>query len=140
MNSWNHCKWTVRKILLPINLRQSCRIVKRIPKGARMMVATQYSKSIDRCIKTNTFSSWQELLTIPFKLLNLSSCNNNERKSIVRLIKDNCLNFVSEENIIENETVDIKCAPKIQSKSNPNWAKIVESNQQLLNKHPSPTR
>lgn len=154
------------------HLKQSCRIVKRIPKGARIMVATQYSKSIEKCVKQNTFSSWQELLTLPFKLLKVPSDDQNKktsnRKSIVRLIKENCLHFSSEINV-ENSSTN-KCNPEIvhnRSKPNPNLVTIIESKladfdikgavniissndtvapkneetyQQLLNKHPSPTQ
>lgn len=75
-------------------LKQNCRIIKRIPKGARNLVATQFSKLMEKSIKENNFSSWREPLTLPYKLLNVPPKENgkgkNSGKSLVRLIKEKC--------------------------------------------------
>lgn len=115
------------------NLKQSCKIIKRIPKGARIMVATQYSKSIDKCVKQNTFSSWKELLTLPYKLLKLPPIDkkerNSNRTSLVRVIKDNCLQFSAETNFNDNNSTDQMhhTLTRNNLKQNRNLPKIIES-------------
>lgn len=74
-----------------VQLAQSYKIVKRIPKGARNSVAIELSKLMAGCVKSNTFSNWQKLLLLPCKLLAVPLKKKTNGKSLVRLIKDNCI-------------------------------------------------
>ncbi|XP_072937198.1 uncharacterized protein [Epargyreus clarus] len=67
-------------------------IVKRIPRGARITVATSLSKAIRNAISQNSVESWEHLLTfVYFKL----HAKKNGNKSLTKIIKSNCTNPTS---------------------------------------------
>lgn len=50
-------------------LRMKVRILKRIPKSARIAVANKLSEIIEECVKTNEVSTWQQLMTFSYYAL-----------------------------------------------------------------------
>lgn len=68
-------------------LKQSTRIVKRIPKGARSLVASDLSRLIEKCVAKNEISDWKNLLLFAYKTLNLP--DKKDGVSLVQIIKQN---------------------------------------------------
>lgn len=72
------------------NLKSSLPLVKRIPRGARITVARTFSQYIQETVNTNSQKAWENLLILPYKILNVKKDNN---KSLTTLIKNNCNNM-----------------------------------------------
>lgn len=47
--------------------KRNVRILKRIPKAARMLAAYELAKLIEKTVEKNDSSSWEELLLFPYK-------------------------------------------------------------------------
>lgn len=69
------------------DLKRTYRIVKRIPKGARSVVANDLSRLIEKCLSTNDVADWRELLLFTFKALRLPE--KEAGVSLVQIIKQN---------------------------------------------------
>ncbi|XP_055335726.1 uncharacterized protein LOC129586490 [Paramacrobiotus metropolitanus] len=77
-------------------LRANCRLVKRIPKGARRAVATALKRVVSRCVTENSEKSWEDLLTFAYFVFRLPGKAKSDRtQSLASLIKCNIASFES---------------------------------------------
>lgn len=65
-------------------MRLSVRILKRIPRSARVAVANKLSEIIEECVKTNELTIWQKLMTFNYYALRVSTS-----KSLSSVVKKN---------------------------------------------------
>lgn len=72
-------------------LKQVCPIIKRIPRGARITVATSLSRAIRKVVSDNSYNSWEQLLTFAFQVLYIKK--TNKKSSLTNKIKQNCANL-----------------------------------------------
>lgn len=136
-----------------VQLKQKIKIVKRIPKGTRFLLASRLSEVIGTCLVDNASHSWHSLLLFPYAYLDITE--KKEGVSLVQLIKDNLksnsvcpsskpkkFKIVSLETRVERKISDhdIRGAVKIISSCDT----LAEFNDENLNelkkKHPSPSR
>lgn len=86
---------------------------------------------MEKSIKENNFSSWRELLTLPYKLLKVPPKENgkgkNSGKSLVRLIKDNCSQKNVEVNIKTPSSKQIHRETTGKENTKRNMIRIIES-------------
>lgn len=66
-------------------------VVKRVPRGARVMVAEELKKNIDQVLHDNNVTSWEDLLSFAYRILHVDKQSNNSH-SLTKKIKDNCKN------------------------------------------------
>lgn len=100
------------------HLHKHVKVVKRIPRGARMSLAKSLSIAINTCINEQHCNpeSWQQLLTFSYTHFHVSSNSH----SLTSQLKKNCNATTQDHNIIPVCT--------IKSHNNPyNLSKIVES-------------
>lgn len=135
------------------NLKQTYRIVKRIPKGARSVVAGDLSHLIDKCIRTNAVTDWRNLLLFAYKSLRLPE--KEVGISLVQIIKQNSSTSVlpaqnrkpsnkqsSLSSRVEAKLTDfdIRGAVKLMSSTDYLAKNSSDTFEQLLSKHPGPSR
>lgn len=66
-------------------------LLKRIPKGARILAANKYASVLEECVSKNDFYSWENLLLFSYKTL--FNPNRKEDSSLVSAVKKNILAF-----------------------------------------------
>lgn len=133
-------------------LRMKVRILKRIPKSARIAVANKLSEIIEECVKTNNISAWQKLMTFSYYALRVM---NKSSKSLSSLVKKNLINS---ENPLNDENVkkptsnlkslieakiadgDVQGAIRILSSEETIAPQNKETFEKLVEKHPPPSR
>uniref|UniRef100_A0A8D8WSG0 Reverse transcriptase domain-containing protein n=1 Tax=Cacopsylla melanoneura TaxID=428564 RepID=A0A8D8WSG0_9HEMI len=133
------------------NLKKNVKIIKRIPKGVRMLVASQLSSVIQSCLSENTIASWAELFLFSFKFLNVTQ---EKKGSLVQAIKANLISNAvpeirkqkfKEKTLVERVEgkmidLDIRGAVKLIS-STDSVARVDEQIfSDLKTKHPVPSR
>lgn len=52
-------------------LKNSVPVIKRIPRGARLCVASALKSNIDRVVSSNCRESWEDLLTFSYRILHI---------------------------------------------------------------------
>lgn len=67
-------------------LKQNVRILKRIPKGARIVAAYRLAELMKETASKNDTTSWENLLLFPFKAFKVP---DNNKKSLTKLVKSN---------------------------------------------------
>ncbi|OQV22928.1 hypothetical protein BV898_03354 [Hypsibius exemplaris] len=70
------------------SLRQSNRLLRRIPKSSRPSVAESLIRVLDDCIRTNDFPSWRQLLTFAYGALSLPD-ETDEKMPLSTLVRQN---------------------------------------------------
>lgn len=70
-------------------MKQNVRVLKRIPKGTRIIAAYKLAEIMDRTASKNDTSSWEELLLFPFKAFKVPE---NNKMSLTKLVKNNIKN------------------------------------------------
>lgn len=70
-------------------LEQNVRVIKRIPKGARIIAAYKLTEIMKKTANKNDSASWEELLLFPFKAFKVPE---NNKKSLTKLVKNNIKN------------------------------------------------
>lgn len=135
------------------NLKQSNRLVKRIPKGARSVVANDLSVLIEKCIAKNSVQDWRNLLLFTYRTLRLP-----EKKvglSLVQIIKQNSStplappqtqklsnrqSSLSSRVEAKLADFDIRGAVKLMSSTDSLAINNGETFDELSKKHPDPSR
>jgi hypothetical protein len=103
-------------------LRATTRVIRRIPKGARLAVAEEYSKVVNRCVSQNTTDSWKHLLLFVYSTLSLSKDLSATCKvSLTTLVKRN----LSDQSI--KRINDCVREPLQKKRNSSSMAKLVES-------------
>ncbi|KOB76277.1 Gag-like protein [Operophtera brumata] len=72
--------------------KQNVPVIKRIPRGARVSVAQSLTTDIKAAIAQNSESTWEHLLTWPYRILHVPD-NPNDKTSLTAKIKRNCYNL-----------------------------------------------
>lgn len=141
-------------------LKQSIPVLKRIPKGARLVAAQKLSSVINTCVNLNDLASWEKFLSFSYLALRIPERTKDKRKtkSLATEVKQN-INHFSPPHIpskkkqpkdegkllakrVEMKVAegDIQGAVKLLSSSD-RLAPISENTfQELLSKHPHPSR
>lgn len=70
-------------------LKSTCPVVARIPRGARNTVAASLSKCIRQTIETNDVSSWEQFFTFSYRTLHVTR-DGKSSGSLTQKIKNNC--------------------------------------------------
>lgn len=99
--------------------KKNIKLVKRIPKGARLTVARSLTECIAKVVSENSTNAWYDLLTFAYKILNIG--NRSAKISLTNLIKQNSTNKI---------IPLIQTAPKFNSNfetNSSNKLKIVEN-------------
>lgn len=132
-------------------LKQNVRILKRIPKGARINAAYKLAEVMNNAANKNDTSSWEELLLFPFKAFKIPE---NNKKSLTKLVKSNIKNdellttFRRKKNNVgsfskrvESKVADgdVRGAIKILCSSETLAKRDNATYLKLLEKHPSPS-
>lgn len=68
-------------------LKRSVKVIKRIPRGARVTVAQSLAECVARVVGENTLSAWENLFTFSYKTLHLGPDSKN--RSLTSIIKHN---------------------------------------------------
>ncbi|KOB64990.1 Uncharacterized protein OBRU01_23371, partial [Operophtera brumata] len=68
--------------------KQNVPVIKRIPRGARVSVAQSLTTDIKAAIAQNSESTWEHLLTWPYRILHVPD-NPNDKTSLTAKIKRN---------------------------------------------------
>ncbi len=136
-------------------VKQFIRIVKRIPKGARHVVANDLTRLIDKCLNTNAARDWKELLLFTYKTLRLPE--KKDGVSLVQIIKQNSTTSTSTlpsfatkksnkqsplSSRVEAKLADfdIRGAVTLMSSTDTLAMNSRETYEELLKKHPHPSR
>ncbi|XP_063617938.1 uncharacterized protein LOC134790882 [Cydia splendana] len=72
------------------HLKNNVSIVKRIPRGARISVASHLSHLINKCTENNTTADWHNLLLFPYHTLHAQ--DDDPSICLTQKIKNNCIN------------------------------------------------
>ena len=133
-------------------LKQNVRVLKRIPKGARIVAAYKLAEIMDTTVNENNPASWEELLLFPFKAFQVPE---NNKKSLIKLVKNNIkheelVSSSKKKNCkpgsfskrVESKVADgdIRGAIKILCSSDTLAKQDLPTYLKLLDKHPSPSR
>lgn len=70
-------------------LKNSCPVLKRVPRGARPLVAQHLAGCVRLAARENSLSAWENLLTFPYRILNIQK-NSANKKSLTTQIKEKC--------------------------------------------------
>lgn len=69
------------------HLKRAVKIIKRIPRGARVSVARSLSESVAKVVAMNSLKSWEELLTFSYYTFHIAPDSNH--RSLTSAIKFN---------------------------------------------------
>lgn len=58
-------------------LKNNVQVVKRIPRGARIAVATHLAQLIQKCYESNSPQDWHHLLVFPYTILHAKDDDQN---------------------------------------------------------------
>ncbi|XP_072937101.1 uncharacterized protein [Epargyreus clarus] len=78
-------------------LKGSIPVVKRIPRGSRVTVATTLNTIIKDVVNKNDLQSWEHLLTFPYVVLH---AKKDSRSSLTQIIKTNCTSLIKYNDIV----------------------------------------
>jgi hypothetical protein len=70
-------------------LRQSCRLLRRIPKAARFAVAESLVEVLDFCLDQNNAHAWSSLLTFSYTAFSLPDLREQRKESLATHVKKN---------------------------------------------------
>lgn len=73
-------------------LNTHTKVIKRIPKGARISAGYELAKIIDECVSKNDLNSWQNLLFFAYGAFQTPK-RKSKSESLTRLVKHNIKNF-----------------------------------------------
>lgn len=137
-----------------VYMKKNVKILKRIPKGARVVAAHNLSKIIDKCVQNNDVKSWCDLLFFSYAAFQIP-VKKLKSSSLVRIVKKN-INDLQLPNVeVSNNTKQADLTQRIESKISEGDVRgavkllisteaLVQQNdstlQQLQAKHPSPSR
>lgn len=130
--------------------KNSFPVIRRIPRGARIQVAQSVSNSIDKILTDNSSQSWQNFLTISYKILNI---NKSSKKSVTHQIKENCSKISPQPQPINFQPIsmirkiarkisegDLKAASRLLFSNDSPATNLTETLDLLRQKHPPPSR
>lgn len=138
-------------------LNTNTKIIKRIPKGARMSAGYELAKLIDECVSKNDLTSWQNLLFFAYGAFQTPK-RKSKSESLTRILKRNIKNYninkidpnmemKNRKNLPLNKRVeakisdgDIRGATKLLLSSDSLASQDYKTFMLLKEKHPSPTR
>ncbi|XP_063366199.1 uncharacterized protein LOC134654659 [Cydia amplana] len=69
-------------------LKNNVEVVKRIPRGARIVVATHLAQLVQKCYESNSPQDWHNLLVFPYTILHVK--DDDQNISLTQKIKNNC--------------------------------------------------
>lgn len=133
--------------------KQSIRVLKRVPKGARIMAAKKLESLVTKCSIKNDLESWFDLLMFSYIALQIPKRSSKKNK-LTSIVKEN-INAFNESSIqvykqktatlskrIEGKIADgdIKGAVRILSSNDEFAAESSSVLEELNNKHPAPSR
>lgn len=139
----------IDKLLL---YRQTIRVLKRVPKGARIAAAKKLKELVATCVSSNNLGSWIDLLSFSYIALQVPKRSSKKNK-LTSIIRKNILNFDESPvlNQVKPKTAslakrvemkisdgDIRGAVKILSSNDVFAPQSQETLDQLRLKHPSP--
>lgn len=133
--------------------KRNIKILKRIPKGARVLAAHSLSTSINSCVAKNDLQSWSDLLTFCYKSFAIPE-SKSKSTSLTTLVKKKINELVITKIPSVNKTKQASLSKRIESKvsddirgaikllvSNDSLEKEDENTfKKLKEKHPSPSR
>lgn len=96
--------------------KKGVKVIRRIPRGARITVAMKLASLMNDCVKSNTSDAWKSLFLFPYYVLNVKR-DRSKRKSLTKIIKENANKSeyritpedritVSLKNIVESKVAD----------------------------------
>jgi hypothetical protein len=148
-----HCSIDKSSFLDKIkDLTNRVRVLKRIPKGARIIVAEELEKVIRLVISKNDIASWENLLTFPYKYLFVPDRSSVKKVSLATLVKRNFISDTEPSISIRKHTYetnigrlaeaklsvgDLKGALRILSSDSGVVTPDLESFKIMKSKHPS---
>ena len=122
----NHQKKMAEPVPLPVvdpakedlsallrRLRQSNKLLRRIPKAARYSVAESLIEVLENCIRRNDVSSWTRLLTFSYGAFSLPDPSEKKKESLASMVKRN-LTRTTEPSTLAGK---LKQSPTKQAKS-----------------------
>lgn len=153
-NGPDKCIVDIDELSKKLNLyRKSIRVLKRIPKGARIIAAKKLESVITKCTNLNNLESWCDLLLFSYIALQIPKRSSKKNK-LTSIVKNNINTFdESSIKIYKQKTAplskrieakiadgDIKGAVRILS-STDEFATVSPSVlEELKKKHPAPSR
>lgn len=98
------------------SFKSGVKVIRRIPRGARISVAMKLKSLVNDCVSTNSVNVWQTLFLFAYRVLSVSR-SKPRHKSLTKTIKDNALTenvevtpesriTVSLRNIVESKVAD----------------------------------
>ena len=69
--------------------KNSVPVLKRVPRGARPLVAQHLASCVRLAARENSQSAWEQLLTFPYRILHVQK-NLATKKTLTAQIKENC--------------------------------------------------
>ncbi len=137
-----------------VYMKKNVKVLKRIPKGARVVAAYNLSKIIDKCVQNNDIKSWCDLLFFSYAAFQIPE-KKLKSNSLVRIVKRN-INDLQLPNVqASNGTKQADLTKRIESKISEGdvrgAVKLLVSTEalvkqdvstlhQLQAKHPAPSR
>lgn len=133
-------------------LRMKVRILKRIPKSARIAVANNLNEIIEECVKTNEVAAWQKLMTFSYYALRVTKKSSKSLSSVVKKNLTNSENPLNDvlvvkptsnlKSIIEAKIADgdVQGAIRLLSSEETIAPQNKETLKKLIEKHPPPSR
>lgn len=134
------------------SMKSNVRVLSRIPKSARHLIASHLTSIIDNCILENSFDAWSNLLLFAYTALRVP--DKQKGKSLSQLVKDNVCTRVkpsirytkrnqsSFSKRIEAKVAnfDIRGAVRLLTSTDSFALNCEETFNELLKKHPIPSR
>lgn len=127
------------------------KVIRRIPRGARISVATKLASLMNECVSINSVKAWESLFLFPYHVLNVRR-TNSKQKSLTKTIKENAIKTVydvkpetrisvSLKNIIESKVADgdVRGAIRILSSADSIATENDATFEILQEKHPLPS-
>lgn len=141
-------------VLLLARCKRNIRVLKRVPRGARILAARKLTQCIEECLaETQLDLKWKKLLTfsyatlrVPDKIKNKSLASmvksNLERAELIFPKPKNKKNPISISKRVEYKIAEgnVKGAVKILSSSETLAPQTLETFERLQEKHPPPSR
>lgn len=130
------------------SFKSGVKIIRRVPRGARIAVAMKLDSLIKDCISTNTLIAWQSLFLFAYRVPSITR-SNTKQKILTKTIKEKAtkesINVVPEsritvslKNIIESKVAegDVRGAIRILSSADSIAPENDETFKILQDKHP----
>ena len=93
-------------------LKNSTPVLKRVPRGARPLVAQHLAGCVRLAARENSQRAWEQLLTFPYRVLHVQK-NLANKKSLTKQIKDNCVSLGHEDFDTKLPTQRISNIPRL---------------------------